>query len=383
MNALNILTGKSPASPPRSRTSSFDDIHTLSNGAQNPQSSAKVTHGDGEVISAEEQEPTPQEAADEFPDEKTALLREDGFQVEEPHKASRSWRLIPKRILDALVTSAKVVITTIAAPAQYVVACFFDVDGHFSAILPIRRLYHVSSRRRRREAFQAEANRSVGAQEDDLHSEKPRLRPKREDDDETTYTTTDGDDTATKAADYKHALRFEDAESDNGPAQNTRSKTAAGEETAPAKRSIRIKLHNEASHKPRHRSQKSLDGSATEEDRVAAVASALKSPSGPTVAAKLKYPRAPAPPRPLVPRRQPSYTTSLHAEAPKKTLVIDLDETLIHSMAKGGRLSTGHMVEVKLQGPVGANGTVLGPQVPILYYVHERPYCHEFLKKVW
>ena len=68
--------------------------------------------------------------------------------------------------------------------------------------------------------------------------------------------------------------------------------------------------------------------------------------------------------------------------SPKKTLILDLDETLIHSMAKGGRMSTGHMVEVKFQTPIGAGGMVIGPQVPILYYVHERPHCHEFLRKV-
>ncbi|KAH0022191.1 hypothetical protein KCU80_g15834, partial [Aureobasidium melanogenum] len=84
----------------------------------------------------------------------------------------------------------------------------------------------------------------------------------------------------------------------------------------------------------------------------------------------------------LVPRRQPSYVMTYNPDPPKKTLIIDLDETLIHSMAKGGRMSTGHMVEVKLQGPIGGNGMVLGPQVPILYYVHERPYCHDFLRKV-
>lgn len=73
-----------------------------------------------------------------------------------------------------------------------------------------------------------------------------------------------------------------------------------------------------------------------------------------------------------------SYST----ETPKKTLIIDLDETLIHSMAKGGRMSTGHMVEVRLGGPVSSSGVSLGPGVPILYYVHERPGCHEFLRKV-
>ena len=98
-----------------------------------------------------------------------------------------------------------------------------------------------------------------------------------------------------------------------------------------------------------------------------------------------KYPRAPAPPRPLIPRRQPSYTLP---EAPggrltQKTLILDLDETLIHSMAKGGRMSTGHMVEVKLSTLVGAGGgPTLGPQHPILYYVHKRPHCDDFLRRV-
>jgi CTD nuclear envelope phosphatase 1 len=52
-------------------------------------------------------------------------------------------------------------------------------------------------------------------------------------------------------------------------------------------------------------------------------------------------------------------------------------------MAKGGRMSTGHMVEVKLSTLVGAGGgPTLGPQHPILYYVHKRPHCDDFLRRV-
>lgn len=139
------------------------------------------------------------------------------------------------------------------------------------------------------------------------------------------------------------------------PSQGTRSKTAA-QEMDTSKRSIKIKLHEDTSR----------------------LATALKSPASGSIGTKLRYPRAPIPPRPLVPRRQPSFTnTPMSTSTSKKTLIIDLDETLIHSMAKGGRMSTGHMVEVKI-----ATGVPLGPQVPILYYVHERPYCHEFLRKV-
>jgi len=98
-----------------------------------------------------------------------------------------------------------------------------------------------------------------------------------------------------------------------------------------------------------------------------------------------KYPRAPAPPRPLIPRRQPSYTFPdvSNGRLAQKTLILDLDETLIHSMAKGGRMSTGHMVEVKLNTYIGVAGQPsLGPQHPILYYVHKRPHCDDFLRRV-
>lgn len=118
---------------------------------------------------------------------------------------------------------------------------------------------------------------------------------------------------------------------------------SAGEETAP-RRSIRIRLFNEYSSK----SPKS---------------SSVKSPTSPSNSSTLrltKYPRSTGPPRPL-----------LAKNPPQKTLILDLDETLIHSLSKGGRLTSGHMVEVKLEG-----------QHPILYYVHKRPYCEEFLRKV-
>ena len=77
-------------------------------------------------------------------------------------------------------------------------------------------------------------------------------------------------------------------------------------------------------------------------------ADSLKSPTSPrTPSITSQSPRTSLPittpktavqliPRPLIP-----------AKPPQKTLVLDLDETLIHSLAKGGKLGSGHMVEVK------------------------------------
>lgn len=56
--------------------------------------------------------------------------------------------------------------------------------------------------------------------------------------------------------------------------------------------------------------------------------------------------------------------------APKKTLILDLDETLVHSISKSSRSTkNGHMIEVKIS------------EVATLYYVHKRPYCDFFLQK--
>ncbi|KAF9403276.1 Nuclear envelope morphology protein 1, partial [Podila epigama] len=57
------------------------------------------------------------------------------------------------------------------------------------------------------------------------------------------------------------------------------------------------------------------------------------------------------------------------AAARKKTLVLDLDETLIHSTSRGSR-SQGYMVEV------------LVDRHACLYYVYKRPHVDYFLKKV-
>ncbi|GEQ66697.1 hypothetical protein JCM33374_g360 [Metschnikowia sp. JCM 33374] len=59
----------------------------------------------------------------------------------------------------------------------------------------------------------------------------------------------------------------------------------------------------------------------------------------------------------------------------KKTLVLDLDETLIHSLSRGAPRSFGssgssHMIELRVNN------------VATLYYVYKRPFCDFFLKEV-
>ncbi|KAK9248649.1 NLI interacting factor-like phosphatase-domain-containing protein [Lipomyces tetrasporus] len=133
-------------------------------------------------------------------------------------------------------------------------------------------------------------------------------------------------------------------------------------------RSIRIRLARKSTSPSADPSPNSTSsdeaGPSSDSSPSLAVQNSVKSPTSPAISSlssrATKYPRSLPPPRPLIPKHV----------APK-TLILDLDETLIHSMSKGGNMSSGHMVEVKLE-----------KQHAILYYVHKRPYCDEFLKKV-
>lgn len=87
----------------------------------------------------------------------------------------------------------------------------------------------------------------------------------------------------------------------------------------------------------------------------------------------LKYPRSCAPPRPLVPFMNFHKGVSSAPSREKKTLVLDLDETLIHSLYQStAGISQGHLVEVKLPNN----------QFATLYNLLKRPYCDEFLESV-
>lgn len=320
-------------------------------------------------------------------DEKTPLLNQSNGHFEQT-KPRKRW-LFPKRIYDGFVGSVAVLLSPIVYTGQYLVACFYyEEDGRFSLAAP---LYHVTKvvRGPRRKKAGSKAMRSSGSSEINekarrgsrrlsVTQSQTRKLTRRSPSIASTSTAITSD---SEIEIERPRTRDEDVDF---PSRHTRSKSnasSAGEEIAPAKRSIRIKLHNEDALRQRKASKKAQLNSQVSPE----AANALKSPTGPMIAAaKHKFPRAPQPPRPLVPRRQPSYSAKgASAVGPhQKTLILDLDETLIHSMAKGGRFQTGHMVEVKLQASVGAGGQVIGPQVPILYYVHKRPFCDDFLKKV-
>jgi CTD nuclear envelope phosphatase 1 len=360
MNSAISILGRSPTpTTSRSRSSSYVGIEVV----------------DRKTASAEHDTTSDANSQMDFTEESPLLGQKPFGDV-----SSGGWASYPQRISSGIVGTVRVVLTAITAPARYVLACFYDDEGHFSIMYPIITVARTLNPRKRRRGVEIEALSSEKAASGHSSSKaRNTRRPSK------TPSTT----ISASSAVYSDSELDEKAPEGDSPARHTRSKSNSsteGDEIAPQRRSIRIKLHNEEALKKR-RTQQAQDARTKVSDAKDLVAASLKSPSSPLSSSTLKltkFPRAPHPPRPLIPRRQPSYSKAAPQDLRprQKTLVIDLDETLIHSQSKGGRFATGHMIEVKMSHSVGVGGVTLGPQVPILYYVHKRPHCDEFLRKV-
>lgn len=316
------------------------------------------------------------ESSEDLTDEKTALLAKHVSSEASVHQ-SRLRRLV-KRIADALTA----LLSTLGAPVVYVVHCFREEDGQYSPVLPFKHIRRRFAGRGIRKPTTA----AVGlgnAMEAATWNEKSTEKQPQESQLKHSYSTDS----------LKSTTSESEVEKKRPMSKRESRRLVDSLDEAPSRRqSIRIKLHNEESLK------KSRPKQITNAASPPLTVDSIKSPTSSATSIKpTRYPHAPKAPRPLVPRRQPSYSSLLSrknsfrlpSNQQQKTLVIDLDETLIHSFAKGGRLSSGQMVEVKLNTPValapsqgGQPASVLGPQHPILYYVHKRPHCDEFLRKI-
>lgn len=303
----------------------------------------------------------PQTTAETTYDEKhdatetTPLLSDD----KEASKRSRWWHTIPRDFASSIISSIRWVFATLASPGVYLIACFCDDNGIFAPWAQIKALFGV----RKENKIKLEEYAIGGG---DGHLDPSHAHRQRSSRLSSSSSESDADEQRSKSS------RHNRSKSLNPP-----------DEINPSRKSIRIKLNNDEIEKRKHRKTQSAVARTKSDMEDEVLAARIKSPTSP-VAALTKYPRAPAPPRPLIPRRQPSYLNIEPPRKPTKTLILDLDETLIHSMSKGGRMSTGHMVEVRLNAASLGMGSGQGPlnQHPILYWVNKRPYCDEFLRRV-
>jgi len=213
--------------------------------------------------------------------------------------------------------------STLAASGGWLISLLYDEEGVFSPLKPIKRFAAIFLGPFG--GFQGQVTEYSGYEKSGFHN-TPAMMGGSE------VLHQYGSDSGTDPTPPAHHLRSRPF---------NRESPFLTDEIVP-RRSIRIRLYNE-------------------ESAAGARPTSVKSPTSPSSTLRLtKYPRNSAPPKPLLPSH-PS----------PKTLILDLDETLIHSLAKGGRMTSGHMVEVKLDR-----------QHAILYYVHKRPYCDEFLRMV-
>lgn len=370
MNSLNILSARvsPPQTPSPSRSNSYGNIL----------SSATLTEsrrGSRDDVFSEKTEPSDSPDAEDIDEssalEETPLLSKKIIESGTPQESS--WLVVPRRISVAFLDSMSWIFSTFAAPGVYLIAYFYDERGNFSPFWS-------------RQASNAQA---LGVAGDDAtllgqnNSKETYLRrPSTKNTRRTQSISTSSGISSESESD--RPMSQSDQLGSSGSRHNRSKSLQGADEIAPQRRSIRIKLHNEDSLRQRkHRKAQSTSTQSNGSGAVAEVSPAmLKSPTSPASSLSMtKYPRAPAPPRPLIPRRQPSYSIPdiPNGKLTQKTLILDLDETLIHSMAKGGRMSTGHMVEVKLSTATGQGV----PQLhPILYYVHKRPHCDDFLRRV-
>ena len=404
MNSLNLLSARvigqsptqsGPSQKTRSRSISLSESTNDSNAlVTQPRRSStqyealeKISRDDDKATRRGADEPEPFEASDTT-DEKTPLIRSPGQDSSSSAKPSRL-HIVAKRLVEALTKSLRWVFSTLAAPGVYVVTCFYDEQGHFSPFSPVRKL------RYRGKSGKSSTANAIGLSGSSNKKQDEKRRPERHGD-----RPGMSRNTASRRLKSRDSISSFTSESEADFDEKTGNRltdqsrkspnVAKSDDNIPARRSIRIKLYNEDTTRRRKQKREVNDGTRASglenPQRPEISAENLKSPTSPPSSLRMtKYPRVPTPPRPLIPRRQPSYTMpspQSFSAMPQKTLVIDLDETLIHSLAKGGRMSSGHMVEVKLNMPVGLEGKTLGPQHPILYYVHKRPHCDDFLRKI-
>ena len=384
MNSLNLLSARvSSQSTPnkgqseRRRSYSEGTLKRKDTDTKVKRTSShRVKHGGA----TEEKVAREKDHASDEPIEIAHLDQEKNPLLRDGNAPSSKAQSAKQKLFCALSSSIRWLIHTLGVPIILIVRGFYDERGRLSLLAPIRRIRGVWSSKgvddsgAKSAAFSPSSSTSgaaVGGDSEPAQDKKNNAQR--------------GNGSGLMSGSQGGSESWLPQVRNSKSNKSSITTSSSSDESTQIRRSVRLKVsHGDTARK---RKQKRVKGDAdgTNNDLPPLTVDNIKSPIAPTSNLRSTETLLPLdPPRPLIPRRQPSYTSSdsRFSKAAQKTLVIDLDETLIHSLAKGGRMSSGHMVEVKLNTTVGFSGSTIGPQHPILYYVHKRPHCDEFLRKV-
>ncbi|KLU83851.1 nuclear envelope morphology protein 1 [Magnaporthiopsis poae ATCC 64411] len=323
-----------PTINPESAPLKGDDTPTFAPAATtNPPLPATAADDDNDNNDDDEEEE--EEDDDAEPNEFDPLVPADPApSTKEMGPRYSSWHRLPRRFACSIIDSLRWVLTTfVSTPSYYLIAWLYDDNGTFAPLLQLRKLFGGGGGGRARKQASDRRVGSSGSKFDEKQG----------------YGTMKGGGGGRRLVSSAYSssgLSSESESDDRGGGGGLQGRDARGATTT-------VATGNRSSGSSRHARSKS---SSSPSDEI-------------------------SPAR----KRQPSYINLEPTDkAHQKTLILDLDETLIHSMSKGGRMSSGHMVEVRLNTTyVGMTGQAsIGPQHPILYYVHKRPHCDHFLRRV-
>lgn len=330
MNSLNLLSGRAPQNPGPSRSNSYGNIFSSVTTKDTRKSLREVTLNENNKDSDISKR---YEASGELLNKNSSQPESHINQISTAQESG--WIITTKRVLFSLFRSTRWIISTLMAPGVYIIASLHNEKGRFAPVSQIAKFGMILCSSSRQAT------------------------------------------TAQSISEFIHRNRHKSSHSDAIPTTIFSSQPKSRDIDSSDHRKYR-KIHSTPTRDTTSNSSVIRASEVT--------LSSLKSPVSPASSSlRIKYPNAPAPPRPLIPRLQPfnSQPDGIHKRVLQKTLILDLDETLIHSMAKGGRMNTGYMVEVKLNTIVTAGrNPALGLKHPILYWVNKRPHCDDFLRLV-
>ncbi|KAJ5226714.1 NLI interacting factor [Penicillium citrinum] len=394
MNSLNILSSRvigqsSNSTRPRSQSQGEKGRETLrgdlgksrSYSSDDFRSSVSFNPSYDGIASADDRDDEDDDDDNHHSyDEKSTLLQgaqKDGTMVTKRY----TWRLITHRIFDAITETINFILSTLAAPGIYLAQCFRSDDGRYSLLTPVRKIWRTSSadsriRSDKGASSRVEARRRSGSTR--------KLKPQTSRDSILSTTSESDTDkrnikglTTAKSQHRRNSSRTPSVDTEPFPDSNLDEKDTP-------RRSIRIKLHNEeVSKRQRQRRTQSADLGHPMPEGVTRVqgADSLKSPTSSSVHRITKYPHSSPIPRDLFSLRD-YLLILLHRAMPgsprKLWYWISTKLSSTHSPKAAVKLSMPMTTALTPGGPQ----TTLGPQHPILYYVHKRPHCDEFLRKV-